>query len=128
MPSMETADLRQCAVLWPATGHDEYGQPTVGEPVEIRCRWVKKSQQVPDAQDNLVTVDATVVVCRKVEVRSNLYEGTLADYLTLGTSGDREALVEVVTFSETPDIKNRFHRRELGVRYFRLAVAETTPD
>lgn len=134
MPDIEDCDREQDAVLWEASGFGQYGRPTVKEPVELLAyrgegvRWVEDRSQTTDAFGNAVTVDATVVVGRDIPVGSNLYLGTLEDYLVLGTSGDREALVEVVSFTRTPDLKSRSFRRECKVRYFREAVADAQND
>lgn len=119
MPSMETAFRRQFAVLWPKDGYDGHGEPTVGEPVELRVRWNNKQRLAYDAQGNPVAVDAVVIVDQEIEVGSSMWEGQLADWYGTGSAGDDSGVMEVVTYNETPDIKNRFKRRTVGLTFYK---------
>jgi hypothetical protein len=116
---MEYACRFQTAVLWPADGHDPYGQPKVGCPEEITVRWVSKSRQATDANGNPITLDATVIVVQDVDPGSAMWLGTLEDWYGTGSAGQESGVMEVVTFDKTPDIKNRAIRRELGLRFYK---------
>lgn len=116
MPFQEVAYLRQRAVLWPAVGSDTFGQPTVGAPVEIACRWLTNRREVLDRQGNTVSIDGTVIVAVDVPIGSHLWLGTLAQWYGTGSAGqgDQE-LCEAKTFDSTPDIKNRATFRQVGI-------------
>lgn len=122
MPAPETSNRYQHAVLWERTGADRYGEPTRGEPVELRVRWVQKRGEVTDAQGNRTPLDAAVVVDRQIPVGSLLWLGTLDSWQGTGSVGADSELHEVVTYSETPDVKGRVALRSVGLKRFRDAL------
>lgn len=109
MPPIETFHRHQTAVLWPATGFDGYGQPTVGAAVEIMVRWEATKRQVPDAAGSNIALDAEAVVDRKIKPGSNMWLGKLADY----AAGETKFVVKDCV--EVPDVKNRHVRRTVGL-------------
>jgi hypothetical protein len=120
MPALEVADRYQKAVLMPATGgYDAYGQPVVGEAIEVTVRWVWEKQEVTDPQGNTITIDATAVVDREIPVHSRMWLGEIADWIGTGSGAVDNDLCEVRTASRTSDIKNRFVRRTVGLMRFR---------
>lgn len=112
MPAPEVSDLWQTAVLWPAIGYDSYGVVTVDDPVEIACRWIT-GQQVEDGPDALAVVDQAIAV------GGRMWLGALADWYGTGSAGDETEVMEVASYKETPDIKDRVSRREVGLRYYK---------
>ena len=127
MPAPEVVDRYQTAVLWPFSGYDAYGAPTVGPPVELAppygVRWTWKRREVMDAKGNTVALDASVVTDRKVAPDSLMWLGTLAGWYRVGSAGRPDEVMLVVSHDETPDIKNRAVRREMGLKRYR----ETLP-
>ncbi len=123
MPAMELTFLRQRAVLWArsvsSAPYDAHGQLKVQAPVEIPVRWNNAAKQMPGPEGNPITVDATVIVKRDVDVGSIMWEGTLADWYGTGSEGEESTLMEVVASAVTLDLKGRVARRELGLRFFR---------
>lgn len=126
MPPIETADLHQAAVLWEQSGTDRYGATTVSDtPVEIPTRWEYKREEVRAADGSTILIDAVVVVDRSVPVGSNLWLGELADWYGTGSAGDDTEVMEVITSSAIPDIKNRNMRRVLKLRRLKDTPAIT---
>jgi hypothetical protein len=129
MPPMESDLRNQKAVLWDATGAiDDYGRPVVEAPENVWVRWELRNIQVVDRQGNLVGLDGEVVVDRKVGIGSQMWlapdQSANSDTATeqwygTGSAGDDSEVMEVVTYSDIPDIKGRHHRREVGIRRYR---------
>lgn len=113
MPPLERTDRREKALLWAANGVNTHGQVTVAStPSEIVVRWATKRRTVVDAKGNAIGVDATVVVNQEIEIGSIIWLGSLDDAAGSTPTSD---LMEVRTYDETPDIKNRHRRREVTV-------------
>lgn len=109
MPPLEEMDRHDTAVLWPATGLDRYGKPTIGSPVELTpedgtgVRWVAKKKQIMSPQGQPVGVDVTVILDREVPIGSKMWKGALEDW-------DDEAqtdVMEVVAYEGAEDLKGR---------------------
>lgn len=115
MPAPEGAFRRQDAVLWPASGHNDYGERQVGEPVELRVRWNTTRQEAVAPDGNTVQLTAVVVVDRVIEVGGLMYLGTLEEWYGTGSAGDDSELHQIITYRETPDLKGRFIRRTVGL-------------
>lgn len=124
MPSPETSDLNQWALLWEYRGEDAYGHLTVAlDREEIPVRWVNKRSMTSDAQGNKIELDATVIADRAIPIGSEMWEGTSAEMLDtiVGTGTDEtikpaSGIMIVLTQSYTPDIKAREVRREYGLK------------
>lgn len=127
MPAPELAFRRQKAVYWEAIGFDEYGQyKRQSFSIELSVRWKYGKADTVDANGNTVAVDAVVVVDRYIPVGSIFYDGSLddlaGDVSGTGTGTDfvpaanEVTLYEVLTYAETPDLKNRWIRRTVGLR------------
>lgn len=117
MPLLETNDLKQTAVMWPFTGYDSFGQPTVGPPAQIPVRWITTKREAVDPKGNTITLDGTVIVAQKIAIGSHLWLGKLLDWYGTGSGSAMpdELLYEVKTFQVTPDIKGRAVRQIAGV-------------
>ncbi len=118
MPYFEAqTDRYQAAVLWLLTGYDSYGQPAVGEPIEVRVRWVDQRSEQLDPQGNTVTVDATVILPPDYEsvVGSEMWLGSLDDWYATGSAGQPDDVLQVKTYNKSSDMKNRFVRRVAGL-------------
>lgn len=113
--AMEIRDLYQPALFWAPAQNDQYGQPQVHPPVQIRVRWNTIRREWLDHQGNSVILDADAVVSQKVPIGSLMWLGTLEDWNGVGSgSGSAELgdeLCEVKNYTETPDIRNRYRRR-----------------
>lgn len=107
---LETTELRQKAVLWPASGIDRAGHHKRGSAEEICVRWQYSNTEATDRQGNRIAIDATVVVDRAVSVGSILWLGSLLEHNAAASPGD---YCRVVSFSTIPDIKNQNTRRVL---------------
>lgn len=111
MPAPEQSHRNQWAVLWPAVGVDNYGQPVVGDPVEVRVQWSTARREVVQANGSTVALDGTAIVDRVVPVGSHMWLGRLDDF---PPDGDTE-LMETKSFDSTPDIKGRFSFKTVGL-------------
>jgi hypothetical protein len=122
MPAFEVRDLEQDAVLWLAPGGtpaDAYGQFTVGNPVQIKVRWLDVQNEALDSKGNLITTDVTVIAAQDIAIGSVLWQGLLENWLGTGSGVQPDGLVEVKTRNVTPSIKNRETRYEFGCLRFR---------
>jgi hypothetical protein len=124
MPAQELSFLTQTALLFPLLGIDQWGQPTVGDPVELKppyngVRWNDVLREVVDAEGNTVAIDAVVVVARTIAVKSRMWLGTLAEWYESGTGTGSSApdsqLCEVKLYNETRDIKGRVATRTVSL-------------
>lgn len=115
MPTPETADRHQTAVLWPATGFDKYGDVTIADAdgTQVKVRWEDRKSESLDAQGNTIGTDATVVVDRVIAVGSIMWQGKKDDLADPPVN-----LKQVVEYSAIPDVKGRNIRRVVKlVRY-----------
>jgi hypothetical protein len=117
MPQPELANRTQRAVLWPMLGYDAYGQATVGPPVEILVRWDTKRRETLDREGNSIALDATAVVDRRIDIGSRMWLGPISEWLGTGSLEEdtHSGVMEVRSYSETPDIKGRFTFRVVGL-------------
>jgi len=106
MPSIETTNLNQYAVLWEAGSLDDYGELKVSSPVEIPCRWEYKQEEVSDPLSGTTVSEATVYVNQSIGIGSILWEGALADLPVTPTNLKRVAAV-----GRIPDVKGKKTRR-----------------
>jgi hypothetical protein len=124
MPPVYRRNLRQKAVLWDlAGGYDDEGRLNVDDPVEIDCRWVNKQGQALSPTGTPVALDATVIVNQDIKPGAQMWEGTLSNYLAVGSTDDSD-IMEVITYGKTPDEKGRGYRYELGLKRLSSAPAE----
>lgn len=121
MPPIETSDLHQTAVLWPADGsYDEYGNPAIGEPVEVSVRWEFCREEVVGPQGSPTALDAMAVVDRVVPIDSRMWLGTLDDwYGESGSAGEDDEVLTVATYNEIPDVRGREFRRTVGLTRYK---------
>lgn len=118
---LETADRYQNAVLRQKTGVNAVGQPTLGTAAKVKVRWEDKLTETLDAQGNVVTAAAVVVVDREVTVGSIIWKGTT----TSPTDGTTQ-LYEVISYSEVPDVLNREVRRQVLLNKYSMKMPPTT--
>src|SRR5262245_35698622 len=119
MPGAERRDQPQPAVLLRKLGVDEANEPVLADAEEILVRCIKGRAQVPDPQGTLITLDARALVTEEIAIGSLLWLGELADWLGTGSVAVNTELHEVVTYTETNDLKGRHTTRRLGLRKFR---------
>lgn len=117
MPPLEKMDRHQTAVLWPSIGFDEYGQPDVGDPIQIIVRWNTRRMETVDAKGNTIALDALVIVDRQIAIGSDMWLGALADWYGTGSAGNDDEVMQVKTYEETLDIKGRSARHIVGLMY-----------
>jgi hypothetical protein len=127
MPPPEVSHRTQWAVLWPATGYDDQGEVTVGDPVEIKVRWTIGRGETTDKLGNTIALDASAVVDRVIVAESNMWLGRLEDwYGSNGSAGDSTELMRVVTYSEVKDIRGNATFRTVGLKRYRDALPNHT--
>ena len=103
MPQQEQSHRTQDAVYWPLGTPDDYGEPTRGEAVPLKVRWVYTKRQTRDANNNVVMTDAVAVVDRVIAPQSFMWLGHLDDF---SEAVDNE-IMEVVSQDVYPDVKGR---------------------
>lgn len=120
MPPPERATRRQKATLWRARGTNDYGLAILDpNPEEVTLRWVQQVGEVPIGQGDTVGLDAAAVVDTKIPVNSAIWLGALADWYGTGSGQDDTELMQVNSYSETPDAKGRVAYREIGMKRYR---------
>lgn len=121
MPALESMDLYQTAVVWPAQGFDPYSEVKVGDPYETQVRWNDAQAEALDPQGNTVALDATVIVDVDIPIESIMFLGEIADYNAVaGQPGVK--LMQVKTFNNVYDLKCRFQRRQAGLMRYRASL------
>jgi len=104
MPSPEVVNLKQKAVLWAASGRDDYGGRTLAEPVELRVRWESTKTEGGDPKSEAAAKSVTCHTDQSVAVGSEMWLGELDDLVGTASPGD----IHVVTaITSVPDIKGR---------------------
>lgn len=125
MPSIERRERFQKAVLWEKTdGFDDYGRPRVSSPVQIHVRWKYVRKQSVNKEGVPIAVDATVVVDRYIPEGSILWLGELIDWVGTGSNDNENQLMEVLTFHNTPDIRNRHTRRTVDLAFYKSVLPD----
>lgn len=119
MPSPEIANRLQKALLWAKISDDAYGEPVVSAPVEIDVRWVTKRRQATGPDGTPIAIDATVIVNQEIAIGSIMWEGSMAEWVGTGSGEADKFLMQVMTYDETPDLKNRLRAREVSLQFFR---------
>lgn len=122
MPSIETEDLWQTALLWESIDVNDDGEPIVnGTPIEIPVRWLHRRTKGTDPDGNLVALDAVAIVDRDIPIYSIMWLGAYSEFVGTGSgsAGMFTELMQVRTFDDAPDLKNRFIRRSVGLIRFK---------
>lgn len=103
MPSLGLAGRWQKAVLWNASGYNDYGElkVTSATGTELRVRWEDKKSIIQDPLRGPIEIDAVVYVGQAIAVGSVMWKGQLNDYT------GAEQKWEVVRYEETPDLRGR---------------------
>lgn len=131
MPPPETAGRVHDAVLWPVSRRDRRGRPLLGAAVPLKVRWDGTRRTARGPTGRPVAVDATAVVDRRVELGALVWQGS-SDDLPPGTgwSGEQMELMEVVTYTESQDVRGRPANtyREVGLARYRGALPEADPE
>lgn len=105
MPSIETADLKQNAVLWlvdETLNTDDAGNPRIASPISIKVRWEASTGEGDRRK-------ARVVVDREITKGSVLWLGKIDD-LPLPPNRPTN-LMQVIAYSTVPDVNNRYQRK-----------------
>ena len=118
MPAVEIQDRRQFATLWRLAGYDNYGNPTVAAPREIKVRSELGIAEAIDAQATPIAVTSTLFVAERITMGSIIRRGKLRDVPV-----PPNALEEVVNYEEVPDLKGRQFQRTITLRRY----SETLP-
>lgn len=99
--SLITRMRRQKAVLWAYVGNNDYGQPTVDAPIEIKCRFEDVQEEFIDMVGAKVISDAKIYLDREVALHSVIWVGRLLDLPV-----DPTNLLEVRKYSALPNLRN----------------------
>jgi hypothetical protein len=104
MPSPEVANLKQKAVLWAASGRDDYGGRTLASPVEINVRWESTKTEGGDLRSEAAAKSVTCHTDQSVAVGSEMWLGRLSALVGTASPGDVHVVTAITT---VPDVKNR---------------------
>jgi len=119
MPDQEVAFLEHKANLWATDGsQDRYSQPIISStPVQVACRWNQTRSLTTDAENNVIVLDATVVVAQPIITGSWMQWLLPAD--EQGSSSQDQEIHIVKTVAVTYDIKGQAVYRQLGLMRLR---------
>lgn len=116
MPGLETTDLYQPMLLWAKVRNNNDGQTVVSPtPVEIYTRYADGTKQVLDPQGNIIVYDQTIVTDRDIPDGSILWNGSLKDAAGFPGGIPTSGFMEAKSLDSTPDLKNRFRRRQVAL-------------
>lgn len=110
--SIITRMRKQVAVAWLQNGAspDADGQPVVGSPVEISCRWEDKVVEFIGKDGTRQMSSAVVYVDRDMETGDLLRLGPLSSLTDAGTGSvhakNNTGVSEVRRFDKLPNIRN----------------------
>jgi hypothetical protein len=122
MPPLERSMLHSKAVVWSGVTVDRDGDPKLDpQPREIDARVVWGQRQMLTPQGGLAPVDAQLETDEELAVGEVVWDGRLADF---DPDGDF-TLMEVATYSSTPDVKGRESKLRYGLVYFRASLPDS---
>jgi len=123
MPSLETFDCVDDAVLWEASGKwDNFGQLKINDPIEIKVRWLVTHTDGQDAQGNKITFSVRMSSTRPIALQSILRHGTLSEVDDPPT-GLCLAVSEEIGY----DVKGRANRYEYRLTKFKDELPVIAP-
>lgn len=104
-PSLLQSMLRQRAVLWPRSGTDPYGKPTLGNPVQVSVRWddVTKTFLADDGETQQPLTK--VYVDRDVVKGSKMMLADLTSGFDVNPDNHPGLVWEVVRFERFPNFE-----------------------
>jgi len=108
-----TKILKQKCVYWSTGEFDEFGQPSFGPAVELKCRWVDQQQEVIKKDGTIACSRTAVNVESDVVLGGVLMKGELADVEHVNEPTKNAGAFEILRFDKVPDIK--------GSQYIRVA-------
>lgn len=113
MTSIETVNLKQFAVYWPYVGRDPHGEPVVGDPVEVPCRY--EAGMIASIQESTEPIGSPAIfdIDRDMMIGGRLWPGRLADLA--GTGQVITGAFSITDFNKIPDIKGRKFQRYVTV-------------
>ncbi|MDB4786202.1 hypothetical protein OAG36_00560 [bacterium] len=120
MPSLETIDRTQDAVLWEKNGtYTDDGRHEVIAAAAIKVRWESGNVETLDSFGNTIAIDATVFVTQTIGVGSILWLGAIADIASPPVD-----LMEVQEYKNIPSLKGRHDEKVVLLRRYN----NTLPD
>lgn len=147
MPPFTQKYCTQDAVLWRAKGKDRFNELIIDSPESIKVRWEQSDREILDDKGNKIRLDGQVVVKERIPINSLLYLGTASEFVTdplgmtqggvlglsqggvlyievSGSGLEGVEILQVVIYTEIPDVKGRRIRRTAGL----IRYKETLPE
>lgn len=110
--SIITRMLIQDAVYWPPDELDDNGQPTYGDPQEIRVRWEDRAEQFVQWETGGTALSRSVVYTSvDVEVRGVLLLGELSSGVVQDNPKSNEGAWEIRRFDKLPNLRGSEYLR-----------------
>ncbi len=109
VPDFVKRRLTQDMVYWRMAGNDGEGGFLYDDPVELKCRWEEKIEQVVTTMGEETVSRAKVFVDRKLTEGSYIYLGTLDDS-TIGNDlkpESTEGSMRILSTSAIPSVDGR---------------------
>lgn len=97
--------LKQTAVYWPFTSIDQFGDKSVGSPVEIKVRWEDKSEEFLGPEGENQISNAIVYVDRDTPTGGILMLGTASDITDAVNIKENSGAWEIRRFDKLPNLK-----------------------
>lgn len=103
--------FRQRLVRWEKSGTGGSGQTTYKAPVEVRCRWEDRSEEVQMLDGRRVISNAHIMAGSAFLAGDLVMKGTIADWKALPTypklPSKNQGGVEIFKAGDTPSIKGK---------------------
>lgn len=101
---------KQTLVYWEKTGSDGFGKPIFADPVEVKCRWEDKQQEIILPDKRTVMTKGFIISLTPMLVGSLVFLGFLTDiealptYPTIPTVG--QGVREILLVNNMSDVDN----------------------
>lgn len=103
--------MKQKAVYWERTGYDGSGEPVLGQPVVINCRWEQVTLIYKNKAGNDAVSNSRVIVDRDVTEEGRLMLGELDDLESQSDPAANPTAYEIGRFDKIPNRQgNKFVR------------------
>lgn len=93
-----TNNLNQVATYWQLAGFDAYGQPKLGKPKTIKCRWQASNKLFKDSEGREFVAEAIIYCGAEVE---------LSGLIKLGKHRNNKDAKEIKVVQHSPSLDGK---------------------
>ncbi len=108
--------MQHSIVYWPPQDDsDEFGNPVLGDPIQINGRWTEEIVEFIDSDGTTVTSQAQLIVDRDLKQSGVVMLGVLADIIDFDNPKENEGAWEILKWLKTADFDGVLYLREVMV-------------